>query len=93
MIIIEWIFSALVLTLIIRCVYEVVSDRVRRARINKKYANLPVKVLLMDVLKDPAYIDLYYNMRLIMPHDRVAKHMVKRMLTDRKILKYRKESL
>lgn len=93
MIIIDWIFIALVMTLVIGGAYEVASNRAKTIRLNKAYANLPVKVLLTDVLKSSVYSELYHDMRQIMPEDRAAKHAVKRMLTDRKILKYRKESL
>ena len=82
-------FSACIIT----SIYEVVSNKVRTIRLNKLYANLPKKVLLIDVWNNPVYNEKYYNLRQIMSDDRASTIAVKRMLSDRKILKYRKEEL
>ena len=86
-------FIALIVTCIIMGVYEVVSDKVAMTRFNKEYANLPKKVLLAYALRNQAYSELYNDMRQVMSDDRAARHVIKRMLNDRKILKYRKEEL
>lgn len=93
MVIISCFFVALLLTCTIMGTYEVVSNKVRTTRASKEYANLPKKVLLTYALRNSAYNGLYHDMRQVMSDDRAASHVIKRMLTDRKILKYRREKL
>ena len=83
----------LCITFVIMYIYEAITDKVKRVREGKEYANLPKKVLLMYVLNSPVYSEQYHDLRQVIPDDRAASIAIKRMLMDRKILKYRKEKL
>lgn len=84
---------ALVLTLIVMTIYEAIVNRIRRIRELKAYANLPRKVLMVDVLKSDVYSEQYHDLRQMVSNERAAAITVKRMLMDMKAMKYRKEKL
>jgi hypothetical protein len=80
-------------TVAIGGVLEAIGNKVKVERSKRSYANLPIKVLVNHVWRDEHYRELYFNLKQLYPDDMAARLSVKRMLTDRGILKYRKERL
>lgn len=80
-------------TVLLGAALDVVCTKVKIERHKRSYANLPKKVLLNHVWRDPHYRKLYDNLRQLWPEDVAARLAIKRMLTDRGIITYRREKL
>ena len=90
---IVFIMIVLVLTLLVMSIYEAITERLKRIHELKAYANLPRKVLMVDVLKSDVYSEQYHDLRQVVSNERAAIITVKRMLMDMNVMKYRKEKL
>ena len=92
-----WFFITLVFTfgfsVIVMSIYERIKETIHRRRYLKKYANLPKKILWMDMIKQDVYSEEFHDLRQVLGDDRAATIVIKRMLTDMNIMKYRKEKL
>ena len=73
--------------------YELIAGRINRIRSLKGYANRPKKLLLVDVLNNDVYSEQFHDLRQVLGDDRAATIVIRRMLTDMKAIKYRKEKL